>query len=413
MRKLAKTFIWTVLSTLSLALPLASAAALAEDADRAAVTITALDGKTWSGALQSIADGKLILVKDGKPHTLEAGDLLRLEFSGRKTKSPAGPLVLLANGDRLAVVPTGIEGEEIVGEWTAFPERPAIRIPLVTIAGIALHLPETRSAGERAVRTIQAENGDADVIVLRNGDRVTGQFQKLTPSSVILKGPAGEVTVERENIQTLGFNPRFVSFPKAAGPRVLVVMTDGSRVTGRNVALDGGGRLRVEALFGPKLEIPVEAVGTIQFFGGRAAYLSDLEPADYSFTPYLSGHWDLRRDTNVEGGPLRLRGREFAKGLGMHSRSRVTYDLDGDDRLFRATAGIDDSAQGGGSAVFAVEVDGERVFASTPQTGKSPPLEIGPVDIAGKRRLTLIVEFGPLGDILDRADWCDAVLVTR
>ena len=71
----------------------------------------------------------------------------------------------------------------------------------------------------------------------------------------------------------------------------------------------------------------------------------------------------------------------------------------------------DDTARGRGSVVFVVEVDGERVYTSKPVTGKSDPLSIPPVDVAGKQRLTLIVDFGHLGDIRDHADWCNAVLI--
>jgi hypothetical protein len=51
------------------------------------------------------------------------------------------------------------------------------------------------------------------------------------------------------------------------------------------------------------------------------------------------------------------------------------------------------------------------VYASPTQTGGSPALFIGPIDVSGKKRLTLIVDFGERGDVQDHADWCDPVLV--
>jgi hypothetical protein len=61
--------------------------------------------------------------------------------------------------------------------------------------------------------------------------------------------------------------------------------------------------------------------------------------------------------------------------------------------------------------VFAVELDGQRVFTSLPQTGRDEPLAIGPVDVAGRRSLTLIVDYADRADVQDHADWCDAVLI--
>ncbi len=149
----------------------------------------------------------------------------------------------------------------------------------------------------------------------------------------------------------------------------------------------------------------------MRFLGGRVVYLSDLTPAEYRFTPYLSSKWKLHADRNVTGSPLRVRGNEYFKGLGMHSKSEVTYDLASKYRRFRATVGIDDEANGQGNVVFAVEVDGQRVFDSHPLTGKSPVLKLNPIDVAGKHRLKLIVEFGQFADIRDYANWCNARLV--
>jgi hypothetical protein len=118
-----------------------------------------------------------------------------------------------------------------------------------------------------------------------------------------------------------------------------------------------------------------------------------------------------RKDRGIDGGPLAVRGTEYPKGLGTRSQSELAFDLQGGFRRFQSLAAIDDSALGGGSARFVVEVDGRRVFASDAVTGTSPPLAIGPFDVAGRNRLLLKVEFGELADVNDRAAWCDALLI--
>ena len=90
---------------------------------------------------------------------------------------------------------------------------------------------------------------------------------------------------------------------------------------------------------------------------------------------------------------------------------RTCAELGGRYRRFMATTGIDDAARGKGSVQFAVEVDGKRVFTSKPTTGSMPAVSIKPIDVAGKQKLTLVVDYGQLGDIQDYADWCNAVLI--
>jgi hypothetical protein len=108
---------------------------------------------------------------------------------------------------------------------------------------------------------------------------------------------------------------------------------------------------------------------------------------------------------------LKLRGVEFPKGLGVHSKSSVTYRLDGKFRRFRAVIGIDDDAAGAGSAEFEVLLDGKSIYRSGVLTGTSPAAAIERLDVSGARLMTLRVDYATLADIQDHADWCEAVLI--
>jgi hypothetical protein len=121
--------------------------------------------------------------------------------------------------------------------------------------------------------------------------------------------------------------------------------------------------------------------------------------------------WPLRNDRNVRGGFLTVRGVEFPKGLGVHSRSNVTFRLDGKYRWFHARLGIDDETIGKGSVAFEVLVDGKRTFRSDVLTGTSAPVLLERLDVSGTKLLTLRVDYATLGDIQDHADWCDALLI--
>ena len=258
---------------------------------------------------------------------------------------------------------------------------------------------------------LRRRDDETDLLLLTKGDRLTGELLEIGEGTVTLKATVGETVLERAGIRAIGFNPALTSFPRVAGPQTIVTLRDGSRVTARALRLAENEVFEIEAAFGATLSLPVTAVSSLRFVGGQGVDLSDLDPLEYRFTPYLSRQWPLERDHNVTGGPLVLNGTEYAKGLGLHSRSEVTYDLAGRFRRFRATAGLDASAGPRGSAVFAIDVDGRRVFTSDPQASADAPLEIGPLDVAGARRLTLIVDYGPFGDVQDHANWVDAMVI--
>ena len=104
-------------------------------------------------------------------------------------------------------------------------------------------------------------------------------------------------------------------------------------------------------------------------------------------------------------------GREFAKGLGMHSRAVVTYSLTKQDRFFTALVGLDDLTTGLGTAMCAVELDGRRVFVAERLSRTTAPQQLPLIDVSQAKRLTLIVDYGELGDSQDHVNWCDAVLL--
>lgn len=125
----------------------------------------------------------------------------------------------------------------------------------------------------------------------------------------------------------------------------------------------------------------------------------------------MCGEWPLQQDRSASGRPLRLKGREFPKGLGMHSRTTVTYDLAEKFRVFQAVVGLDDTTIGDGTAKCAVDVDGRRVFEPPALTRLQGPVRLPNIDVSGAKRLTLTVDFGELGDSQDQVNWGDAVLL--
>jgi hypothetical protein len=144
-------------------------------------------------------------------------------------------------------------------------------------------------------------------------------------------------------------------------------------------------------------------------------YLSDLKPIGYLHVPFLDMTWPLGIDRNVLGGQLRSGGKVYFKGLGMHSTARVAYDLPHSVRAFQAELAVDDCAGLNGSVVFSVYLhdgrdDWKLAFQSEIVRGGQQTVPIS-VDVAGAKRIALIVDFADQGDVLDYADWLSARFV--
>ncbi len=133
-------------------------------------------------------------------------------------------------------------------------------------------------------------------------------------------------------------------------------------------------------------------------------WLSDL---DISKTQQSWG--DPRRNTSVEGNPLRIGGRAFEHGLGTHADSLLYVQLNGRGRKFAGWVGVDDEVGKQGSVAFRILADGMEIYQSGTLKGgdSAKPFD---VDISGVKMLILIVTSGPDGMDSDHADWADAMI---
>ncbi|OLV17044.1 NPCBM/NEW2 domain-containing protein [Deinococcus marmoris] len=156
---------------------------------------------------------------------------------------------------------------------------------------------------------------------------------------------------------------------------------------------------------------PVAASGAqAQALSGGQNFLSDLD-----WTSATSGWGPIERDRSNgeqdvrDGTTLRIGGRTFAKGLGVHAASEIKYALGGQCNTFTAFVGIDEEVGKLGSAQFRVFGDGKMLFDSGVRRGGDLSLPVD-VSVAGVKELRLVVSDGSDNNFYDHADWGEAAL---
>src|SRR5262249_59921721 len=107
------------------------------------------------------------------------------------------------------------------------------------------------------------------------------------------------------------------------------------------------------------VRFPLDDVIALSVQGGAAVYLSELKAKKFEHNPYLGASWPYVLDGSVDRRDLRLGGSVFDRGVGLHTDSRLTYDLGGRYRRFEALVGLDERTGKAGSARVGVLVDGK------------------------------------------------------
>lgn len=340
----------------------------------------------------------------------------RISGSSRPTHRGRS-LVLMVAGDRLACDVVEIREEDIVVRWSLPAGRHDWRVPLEHVRAVILDWPRDVKARRRLLARLDRNRQAADMLWLRGGDRLAGELQRMTEATVVLATDAGERHVPRKAVAVVALNPELQVVADRRGQFVRVAFADGSRLTCGRPTGDVRKRLvlavsLLSAAGGTSgCQVPASAIRSVQYFGGQAVRLSRRPPLQTVHQPFLGNSRPAVVNRSIGGGALVVRNRWTADGLGMSSRTRSTWALDGTRRWFCARVAIDDTAGGGGDVVFRVKLDGRTAWTSGSVTGRDRPQKVGPLDLYGTTRLTLEVDYGRRADVGDHAAWLEPRLV--
>src|ERR1039457_5587979 len=113
---------------------------------------------------------------------------------------------------------------------------------------------------------------------------------------------------------------------------------------------------------------------------------------------------------SIGGNSIKLNGKTYSQGLGVHAFSGLEYRLGGIASRFQSDVGVDDESSTNGSVVFHVLADGTEIFTSAVLKGGAAHQSIN-LDVTGVNRLTLGVSDADDGINSDHADWAGALVV--
>jgi hypothetical protein len=389
--------------------------------------VVPVDAESYEARLAGIgADWTLRFEADGASRTVAAIDLAHW---GSQVDAQKGPVVLLADGGRIAVTRiVSLTGDRLEVDSLVWGEIP---LSLELVRGVVVQASTSAAERDRLERQVAEAAGGHDLVLLENGDRAEGLLRGIPAAPrpagedfdrVLLDVKGQELSIPLADISALVFNPALVAAPRVTGMHAVLGLGDGSLLTVTElreadglvtVTLPGGVRLSTDSR---SMWMSADSAAVyVRPSTPRVAYLSDLRPIGYKHVPFLQLDWPFQNDRSVLGGKLRVGERLFDKGLGMHSASRLAYELAGGFERFEAELAIDARAGRRGSVILRAYLDRgdgnwQAAYDSPVVRGGESPIAIA-VDVRGARRLALIVEFADRGDECDYADLLHARLI--
>ncbi len=387
------------------------------------VEVRSLDGDPIRGELIALEPERVTVAvaNEASPRVLSRDGLVGLRVVGSTGASPFASTEALADVELLdggRVVGTLLGGSGDVLQVGLGSSRIDLRVESVRRILFPRRVPATLGepvnapGSDRLYRLRPATaRGEAGV------EPVNGTLVAFAPEGVDFETVLGTTRFAWSEIAALVVTPVGAAGASSIEPNAVISLVPEGRI---EVKLLGAGvdGFRCESRVLPRTVLPPSAVGSIRFRSERFADLSSLAPSAVEESPYFGGPAALsfpwRRDRSVVGTPLRVGGVEFATGLGVHARSRLTWTIDGAYAELRGLVGIDDSTlplPRRGSVVFRVAGDGKTLWESPVLRTGERALELPSVPLTGVASLMLEVDYADGFDVADRADWCEPILL--
>lgn len=167
--------------------------------------------------------------------------------------------------------------------------------------------------------------------------------------------------------------------------------------------------IKMRSAWGSEVSAPRDTIVEITGRNTRMVNLSELTPTTVEQVPYFDRKMLYVKDKSWNDRPLKLDGKTYARGLAVHSRCFMTFDLGGEYATFRSIVGFEEEAGTRGRVICRVVADDKELFAKPDFRAVEKPVIVN-VSVKGAKQLRLEVDFGEDEDIGDRVIWANARL---
>jgi hypothetical protein len=360
---------------------------------RAETTVDTADGRRLAGVLAALDRDRLVLRTSAGEIRLALAEVRSVDLGRGRPEDPMGrhgqAALAAEDGSVLAIRSVALAGTrfEVVTDLAG-----KVSAPLEGITRLLRPTSQESPADLMRLRQqLRIERGSQDVLIAGTGDQrvpLAGALLGLDDRSVRFQYEGAETALDAATVAIVELAKP--AKPLAGSPFGLLVGADGSRIVFAALSL-GGKSFRVTSLSFGSMTVDAARVASLQFQSARVTYLSDLTPTSTRRTPFFDEDFPTRQDRSASGAPLRLGGAAYEKGLGLHARCELRFDLGGRFARLAALAGIDDDARVG-AARLELLADGRPAGEPILLDRARPPRPFQ-VELKGARELTIRVEF--------------------
>ncbi len=142
----------------------------------------------------------------------------------------------------------------------------------------------------------------------------------------------------------------------------------------------------------------------------RLQSLTTMTPQSVEQTPYFNRMKDFQVNKSLNNKSLQIGDKIYRRGFCVHSRTVLNYNLDRQFEKFQCEIGLQYQTGRLGNVVVRVLVDKKILYENKEFTMQEKPVRLN-LNVFGKEKLTLIVDYGKNQNVGDRFVWGNPQLI--
>ncbi len=375
------------------------------------VEVTRLDGQRTSGELLSLSPTILRIAEISGPVEISVTELQEIRIT-TVGSIPAAQQVRLIDETLLA----GESVTIVAGKLTLVSaELGTLTVPTDAVQSVLLA--SVDAVQSLAWEELRKKVSQSDLLIVQKGenlDFVGGTIGSVESGAVSLISRGREVKVPREKIVGIVYATHQIV---TGSPACEVVTSNGSRLRVKGIEITEA-KARLDLTTGPPLQVPIEALRSLDFGLGRIvplmkALTRQTLPVGVSETTVaVRNH--AYSPSSLKKVQLRVGNKSYADGLLIHPQTKLEFTLNRQYRKLRTVVGIDENASDRGrfEPVVLVKIlaDGKSLWEQSVRWDAAPvSLDL---DVAHVKTLEIVTstEDGKIGP-LRHVDLADAKLI--
>ncbi len=363
---------------------------------RGDVRIETMDMRMFEGQLVSIAGGNVSVMVGSKARKFPSGAIADIFLRPARpvAKSRGHAVIMTSLGERIVADKITISAGKM--QISCLPAGKISR-PLGAVKAVYMPLPsQTVDLVRARCGSLGAATASGDVVVVAKSATqwviVDGVIKEMDSDAIMFEWKGKDRRISRDKVRAILPANAAGSAEKVQDAGGMLVAVQGTQIAFKSITYSAG-VFKMVPLGGKQVSIDADQVSAVRFISPEVVDLVDLSPSKVVEHGFLDRTVTHRVGSNVLGGPLKIKGQTYVRGLGLHSYCELTYKLDGKYTMLACMAGIDASSGPCGDVDLEFIGDGKPLLEPTRLMGGEEARRVA-VKLDGVKVLVIRAGFG-------------------